>query len=169
MSSSGNFLIRYAPDCTFLSRKIKKLPTVGTHSHTLPPLGRYAPSGLVASLPRKDCAPKCLAHYATCTCSPCMAAAAAATATTTTTTMSSAKNMVHAMGRLPCLSLSAYPSQLQTTKRSEPILAWCHPIHQPRNYPSYLLGTSSVSHYPSRPTCPLYMQSCTFTYFSART
>ena len=28
-------------------------------SHTLPPLGRYAPSGLVASLPRKDCAPKC--------------------------------------------------------------------------------------------------------------
>ena len=27
-------------------------------SHTLPPLGRYAPSGLVASLPRKDCAPQ---------------------------------------------------------------------------------------------------------------
>ena len=35
-------------------------------SHTLPPLGRYAPSRLVASLPRKDCAPpNVLAHYAT--------------------------------------------------------------------------------------------------------
>ena len=35
-------------------------------SHTLPPLGRYAPSGLVASLPRKDYAPpNVLAHYAT--------------------------------------------------------------------------------------------------------
>ena len=48
---------------------MKKLPTVGgrtSPSHTLPPLGRYAPSGLVASLPRKDCAPtNVLAHYAT--------------------------------------------------------------------------------------------------------
>ena len=35
-------------------------------THTLPPLGHYAPSGLVASLPRKDCAPpNVLAHYAT--------------------------------------------------------------------------------------------------------
>ena len=53
-----SFFLRYAPDCTFSSRKMKKLPTVGG-GHTLPPLGRYAPSGLVASLPRKDCAPKC--------------------------------------------------------------------------------------------------------------
>ena len=114
MSSSLNFLLRYATDCTFSSRKMKKFPTVGggnppvphppparslrslakiappnvlahyatavctrlhhfkqksekapyrgrgdTPSHTLPPLGRYAPSGLAASLPRKDCAPKC--------------------------------------------------------------------------------------------------------------
>ena len=48
---------------------MKKLLTVGggtPPSHTLPPLGRYAPSGLVASLPRKDCAPpNVLAHYAT--------------------------------------------------------------------------------------------------------
>ena len=29
MSSSQNFLLRYAPDCTFSSRKMKKLPTVG--------------------------------------------------------------------------------------------------------------------------------------------
>ena len=38
-----------------------------TPSHTLPPLGRYAPSVLVASLPHKDCAPppNVLAHYAT--------------------------------------------------------------------------------------------------------
>ena len=40
----------------------------GPPSRTLPPLGRYAPSGLVASLPRKDCAPppKCfgsLRHF----------------------------------------------------------------------------------------------------------
>ena len=41
--SSWNFLLRYAPDCTFSSRKMKKLPTVGG-GHTLPPLGRYAPS-----------------------------------------------------------------------------------------------------------------------------
>ena len=35
-------------------------------SHTLALLGRYAPSGLVASLPREDCAPpNVLAHYAT--------------------------------------------------------------------------------------------------------
>ena len=59
MSSSRNFILRYAPDRTFSSRKMKKLPTVGggNPSHTLPPLSRYAPSGLVASLPRKDCAP----------------------------------------------------------------------------------------------------------------
>ena len=47
---------------------MKKLPTVGGGHPppTLPPLGRYAPSGLVASLPRKDCAPpNVLAHYAT--------------------------------------------------------------------------------------------------------
>ena len=48
MSSSKKILFWYAPDCTFSSRKMKKHP---------PPLGRYAPSGLVASLPRKDCAP----------------------------------------------------------------------------------------------------------------
>ena len=61
MSSSRNFLLRYALDCTFSSRKMKKLPTVGggtPPSHTLLPLGRYGPSGLVASLPRKDCAPQ---------------------------------------------------------------------------------------------------------------
>ena len=36
------------------------LPWEGGHPpcHTLPPLGRYAPSGLVASLPRKECAPQ---------------------------------------------------------------------------------------------------------------
>ena len=65
MSSSRNFLLRYAPDCTFSSRKIKKLPTVGggtppSPSHTLPParslrslgLGRFAPS-------QRLCPPKC--------------------------------------------------------------------------------------------------------------
>ena len=44
----------------FQVEKWKKLPSVGggtPPSHTLPPLGRYTPSGLVASLPRKDCAP----------------------------------------------------------------------------------------------------------------
>ena len=69
MSSSQNFLLRYAPDCTFSSRKMKKLPTVGGEtppSHTLPPLGRYAPSGLVASLPRKDCAPPQMFWLITC-------------------------------------------------------------------------------------------------------
>ena len=72
MSPSRNFLevLRYAPDCTFSSRKMKSsLPSEGggtPPSHTLPPLGRYAPSGLVASLSRKDCAPpNVLAHYAT--------------------------------------------------------------------------------------------------------
>ena len=47
MSSSRNFLLRYAPDCTFSSRNMKNLPTVGGRtppSHILPPLGRYAPS-----------------------------------------------------------------------------------------------------------------------------
>ena len=42
-----NFLSRYAPDCTILSPKMQKLPTVGggpPPSHTLPPS--------VASLPR---------------------------------------------------------------------------------------------------------------------
>ena len=61
MSSSRNFLLRYAPDCTFSSRKMKKLPIVGGEtppSHTLPPLPRFAP--------RKDWAPIFfLAHYAT--------------------------------------------------------------------------------------------------------
>ena len=43
MSSSRHFLLRYAPDCTFSSRKIKNLPTGGTPPfHPLPPLGRYA-------------------------------------------------------------------------------------------------------------------------------
>ena len=40
--------------------EMKKLPAVGggtPPSDTLAPLGRYAPSGLVASLPRKDSAP----------------------------------------------------------------------------------------------------------------
>ena len=38
----------------------------GTPPSHRPPLGRYAPSDLVASLPRKDCAPpNVLAHYAT--------------------------------------------------------------------------------------------------------
>ena len=51
---SRNFLSRYAPDCTILSPKMQKLPTVGggtPPSHTLPPrslrslgLGRFAPS-----------------------------------------------------------------------------------------------------------------------------
>ena len=60
MSSSRNFLLRYAPDCTFSSRKMKKLPT--PPSHTLPLLGRYAPS-------QRLCLPNVLAHYATvCVC-----------------------------------------------------------------------------------------------------
>ena len=80
------------------------------------------------------------------------AAVAAAAATTTTTKMSSAKNMVHAMGLLPqSVSLSITITNYEI--RTDP---WCHPIHQPRNSPSYLFGTSSVSRYPSRPTCPLY-------------
>ena len=37
-----------------------------TRSHTLPPLGCYAPSRLVASLPRKDCAPKCFGSLCHC-------------------------------------------------------------------------------------------------------
>ena len=55
----------------FQVEKWKTLPTVGggrPPSHTLPPLGRYAPLGLVASLPRKDIVPpppNVLAHYAT--------------------------------------------------------------------------------------------------------
>ena len=55
MSSSQNFLSRYAPDCTVSSPKMQKLPTVGggTPPPTpSPPLSRFAPSGLVASLPR---------------------------------------------------------------------------------------------------------------------
>ena len=39
----------------FWPPKLKNLPTVGggkPPSHTLPPLGRFAPSGLVAPLPR---------------------------------------------------------------------------------------------------------------------
>ena len=67
--SSRNFLLRYAPDCTFWNKKNEKAPYRGRGtppSHTLPPLGRYAPAGLVASLPRKDCTQKLvLAHYAT--------------------------------------------------------------------------------------------------------
>ena len=55
------------------------------------------------------------------------------------------------MGTLTWPHLSAYPSQLQTRKGSEPILDAI--LQQPRNYPLYLLGTSSVSRYPSK--CPL--------------
>ena len=66
MSSSWNFLLRYAPDCTFSSRKMKKLPTVGGGT---PPSPRS-----VATLPRawslRSLAkivppPNVLAHYAT--------------------------------------------------------------------------------------------------------
>ena len=60
MSPSRNFLLRYAPDCTFSSRKMKMLPTVGGGDTTLP----QAPSaeasirgggagGAVASPPMK--------------------------------------------------------------------------------------------------------------------
>ena len=68
-----NFLLRYAPDCTFSSRKMKKLPTTGGGGGG----GDSTPSPRsVATLPwtwslrshRKDCAPpkkNVLAHYAT--------------------------------------------------------------------------------------------------------
>ena len=56
MSSSRNFLLRYAPDCPISSRKMKKFPTVGGR-HPLPP-SHILPRS-VATLPRKDCAPKC--------------------------------------------------------------------------------------------------------------
>ena len=57
MSSSRNFLLRYAPDCAFSSRKITP------PSHTLPPLCRYAPSQRLRP-------PNVLAHYATARCPP---------------------------------------------------------------------------------------------------
>ena len=38
-----NFLSRYAPDCTILTPKMQKLPTVDPLPHP-PPLGRFAPS-----------------------------------------------------------------------------------------------------------------------------
>ena len=49
------------PQIAHFKSKYEKAPDRGRGtppSHTLPPLGRYAPSGLVASLPRKDCAPQ---------------------------------------------------------------------------------------------------------------
>ena len=46
MSPSRNFLLRYAPDCTFSSRKMKKLPTVGGGTHPPPgPLSRGVDPG----------------------------------------------------------------------------------------------------------------------------
>ena len=49
-----NFLLRYAPDCTLSSRKSVPRPTPSPRSV------RYAPLGLVASLPRNRlCPPKC--------------------------------------------------------------------------------------------------------------
>ena len=68
MSSSRNFLLRYAPDCIFSSRKMKKLLTVG--GGTPPPTS--SPRS-VATLPRawslrslaKIAPPNVLAHYAT--------------------------------------------------------------------------------------------------------
>ena len=42
----------------FEIKKNEKAPYRGRGTPLLPPLGRYAPAGLVASLPRKDCTPK---------------------------------------------------------------------------------------------------------------
>ena len=63
--------------------------------------------------------------------------------------ISSAKNMVHGDSYLT--SSVSLPITTATRKGSEPILDAI--LQQPRNSPSYLLGTSSVSRYPS--TCPL--------------
>ena len=69
----SNFLLRYAPDCTFSSRKMKKLPSVGGRTPPPPPPLPHPPQCSVATLPRawllrslaKIVPPKCLAHYAT--------------------------------------------------------------------------------------------------------
>ena len=53
----SNFLLRYAPDCTFSSRKMKKLPIVGG-GHPPPPARSLR--SLAKIVP-----PNCLAHYAT--------------------------------------------------------------------------------------------------------
>ena len=50
-----NISLLHAPDYMILTPQIEKSPYRGrgeTPSHTLPPLGRFAPSGLVAPLPR---------------------------------------------------------------------------------------------------------------------
>ena len=59
VSSSRNFLLRYALDCTFSSRKIKKLPTVGggggdrlPHPPPPPPRQRRRSWGAVAPPPQ---------------------------------------------------------------------------------------------------------------------
>ena len=46
----NSHFIQYATNCTNWSNKLQKLPIY--YSHTLPPLGRSATSGLVAPLPR---------------------------------------------------------------------------------------------------------------------
>ena len=62
MSSSLNVLLRYATDCTFSSRKMKKfLGTVGGGN----PPPTLSPRS-VAKLPRKDCAPKCFGSLRHC-------------------------------------------------------------------------------------------------------
>ena len=68
MSSNQNFLLRCAPDCTFSSRKMQKLPTVGGGT---PPPTPYPRS--IATLSRawslrslaKIAPPNFFAHYAT--------------------------------------------------------------------------------------------------------
>ena len=53
----SNFLLRYAPGCTFSSRKMKKLPSVGGGTPPFHPPPTPSPRS-VATLPRKDCAPQ---------------------------------------------------------------------------------------------------------------
>ena len=62
MSSSRNFLLRYAPDCKFSSPKMKKLLTVGGGGDT--PLPHPPPARSLRSL-AKIAPPNVLAHYAT--------------------------------------------------------------------------------------------------------
>ena len=66
MSSSQNFLLRYAPDCTFSSQKWKSsLPSEGGHPPPTPSY-RYAPLVLSRFAPLQRLRPRnVLAHYAT--------------------------------------------------------------------------------------------------------
>ena len=64
MSSSRNFLLRYAPDCTFSSRKMKKLLTVGG-GHPPPAARSLRSLGLGRFAPSQRLRPKCFGSIIT--------------------------------------------------------------------------------------------------------